>query len=156
MRRRGVVFVKEIVPHRALAWTARWLYNENYFAYPMRSSVVPVGEDHRYSYAFDAHGRTHALHATSLGQARALVPGSEDEFIAEHYYGYATQRDGGTLEYRVDHPAWQVCAAHDAALELDGGLVYGEAFREPLAAAPCSALIAVGSPIRVAKPVRVA
>src|SRR5262245_39598094 len=34
--RRGVVFVKEIVPHRAIAWLARALYNENYVALPMR------------------------------------------------------------------------------------------------------------------------
>src|SRR6187455_2734884 len=33
--RRGVVFVKEIVPRRAIAWLARLLYNENYVALPM-------------------------------------------------------------------------------------------------------------------------
>src|SRR5436190_1946598 len=34
--RRGVVFIKEIVPKRAIAFTARSLYNENYVALPMR------------------------------------------------------------------------------------------------------------------------
>jgi len=154
--RRGVVFVKEIVPHRAIAWMARRLYNENYVAHPMRSKVEPAGEHHRYSYAFDAHERTHALAATALGAAHPLAPGSEEEFIAEHYYGYAAQRDGGTLEYRVEHPPWDVHTAHDAQLDLDASLIYGEPFAEPLAATPCSALIAVGSPIRVAKPLRIA
>jgi uncharacterized protein YqjF (DUF2071 family) len=153
---RGVVFVKEIVPHRAIAWTARALYNENYFAHPMRSEVSAIGEDSRYRYAFDAHGRAHSLRATTHGPAHALVSDSEEEFIAEHYYGYATQRDGGTLEYRVEHPPWQVWTARDAELELDASLVYGDAFVASLAASPCSALIAVGSPISVAKPVRVA
>lgn len=154
--RRGVVFVKEIVPHRAVAWMARWLYNENYFAHPMRSKVEPAGDDHHYTYAFDAHGRTHTLSARTHGVARPLAPGSEEAFIAEHYYGYATQRDGGTLEYRVEHEPWDAHAVQHAALDLDGGLVYGEAFGPSLSAPPRSALIAVGSPIRVGKPVRIA
>src|SRR5271167_2804911 len=32
---RGVVFIKELVPRRAIAWTARVFYNENYVAVPM-------------------------------------------------------------------------------------------------------------------------
>jgi uncharacterized protein YqjF (DUF2071 family) len=154
--RRGVVFIKEIVPHRAIAWTARALYNENYFAHPMRSNVEPAGDDHHYTYTFDAHGRTHSLSARTNGAARALGPGSEEEFIAEHYYGYATQRDGGTLEYRVEHEPWDVHAVQYAMLDLDSTLVYGTEFADSLAVAPRSALIAVGSPIRVAKPVRIA
>ena len=38
--RRGVVFVKEIVPRFAIAWVARALYNENYVALPMRHAIV--------------------------------------------------------------------------------------------------------------------
>jgi uncharacterized protein YqjF (DUF2071 family) len=74
--RRGVAFVKEIVPHRAIAWTARTLYNENYVRYPMRSKVEPYGDDHHYTYAFDANGRTHALSARTCGAARPLAVGS--------------------------------------------------------------------------------
>src|SRR5215210_8688958 len=37
--RRGVVFVKEIVPRRAVAMIARRFYNENYVAMPMRHAV---------------------------------------------------------------------------------------------------------------------
>ncbi len=40
---KGVVFVKELVPRRAIAWIARTLYNENYVRVPMRSSVTPPG-----------------------------------------------------------------------------------------------------------------
>src|SRR5262245_27677971 len=36
---RGVVFVKELVPRRAIAWVARRLYGENYDALPMRHAI---------------------------------------------------------------------------------------------------------------------
>src|SRR6185295_4061969 len=38
--RRGVVFVKEIVPRAAIAWTARWLYDENYVALPTGNVIL--------------------------------------------------------------------------------------------------------------------
>ena len=41
--RRGVVFVREIVPRRAVAFTANWLYNENYITRPMRSTLQMSG-----------------------------------------------------------------------------------------------------------------
>jgi hypothetical protein len=41
-------------------------------------------------------------------QAAVLPNGSEAEFITEHYWGYARQRDGGTSEYEVEHPRWRV------------------------------------------------
>jgi uncharacterized protein len=40
--RRGVVFVKEIVPRRAIALVARVAYAENYVALAMRHSIRPM------------------------------------------------------------------------------------------------------------------
>ena len=43
--RRGVCFIREIVPKWAIATTARWTYNEPYLSLPMRHRVSgPVGE----------------------------------------------------------------------------------------------------------------
>src|SRR5881275_899261 len=39
--RRGVVFIKEIVPRATIAWVARRVYNENYVALPMRHDIQP-------------------------------------------------------------------------------------------------------------------
>jgi hypothetical protein len=38
--RRGVVFIAEIVPKRAIAYTARWFYGENYVRRPMTHLVL--------------------------------------------------------------------------------------------------------------------
>ena len=43
--RRGVVFIKEIVPRAAIAWVARWLYNENYVALPTGKSIFRSPDD---------------------------------------------------------------------------------------------------------------
>lgn len=157
--RRGVVFVKEIVPRHAISFVARTLYNENYHTHAMRSSVRETAAGTEFLYALHANGREHVLRAKIYGafehSLHGLETGSEEEFIAEHYYGYAAQRDGGTLEYRVDHPAWRVAAVREAALDFDVSTIYGDAFAAALAQAPRSALVAEGSAVSVAKPVRV-
>lgn len=154
--RRGVVFVKEIVPRWAIATVARVVYNEQYQSMPMRHRIHPVeGGAREVEYGWKHGGRWSFIHATTRGEPRPLVPGSEAEFITEHYWGYAAQRSGGTVEYRVEHPAWRVWDAHTHALNADPASLYGPAFASPLAAAPRSAFVAEGSPVVVRRGVRV-
>lgn len=156
-RRRAVVFIRELVPRRAIASLARWAYNEPYVAVPMTHAidVLPerggsVGFGWRYA------GETFSLDASVTGPALALEPGSEAEFITEHYWGYTRQRDGGTLEYQVEHPRWRVWTAHDASLSGPVTKLYGDAFGPLLAAGPRSAYVALGSPVTVHEGRRIA
>lgn len=156
--RRGVVFVKEIVPRMAVALVARALYNENYVALPMEHEVVRATEEpHRIasvSYRWRLGGRPNHL-SLSVGCApHPLAAGSEEEFIAEHYWGYSVQRNGGTSEYNVQHPQWRVAVATHAELDCDVGRVYGGAFVESLRAKPVSAFLADGSEVAVSHGVR--
>jgi uncharacterized protein YqjF (DUF2071 family) len=148
--RRGVVFVKEIVPRLAIATVARVVYNENYVALPMRHRLdVSVQAGGTVEYGWRHGGRWCALRAAVRGPAGPLLEGSEEEFITEHYWGYARQRDGGTVEYQVEHPRWSVWRAESSTLDCDVAALYGPAFAESLTAAPRSALVADGSAIVV-------
>jgi uncharacterized protein YqjF (DUF2071 family) len=151
--RRGVVFVKEIVPRWAVALVARLLYDEKFVALPMRHSISPrEGEPHipgRVEYGWKFAGRWQRLAVETTGEGSLVCPGSEEEFITEHYWGYTARRDGTTSEYRVDHPPWQVWQANRAELDCDVARLYGPQFAEPLAARPASAFLAQGSPVSV-------
>src|SRR5688572_29312480 len=141
--RRGVVFVKELVPRVAVAAMARLLYNENYAALPMRSRLaMDTRAGGTLEYGWRHRGRWCALRAGARGPASPLEPGSEAEFITEHHWGYARQRDGGTIEYRVEHPRWRVWTAAEGSLDCDVASLYGPEFHEPLSGAPASTLIA--------------
>ncbi|HBL27531.1 MAG TPA: hypothetical protein DD490_11905 [Acidobacteria bacterium] len=155
--RRGVVFVKEIVPRRAIAWVARTIYNENYVALPMRHEVVLPGATGvgRAEYGWRLDGRDYSLAARLRGEPGLPPMGSEEEFITEHYWGYAAQRDGSSLEYRVEHPQWEVWATEEAAFTGDAGALYGADFSPFLQGPPASAFVAVGSPVVVRKGVRI-
>ena len=143
--RRGVVFVKEIVPRRAVAWVARKIYNENYAAFPMRHDIRPS-----YSrYEWRLRDAWNSLTVEALGDWSIPEPASEAAFITDHYWGYVVQRNGSTLEYEVEHPPWRVAEADSAELVCDAAQLYGEPFVQALSQEPTSAFLADGSEIVV-------
>jgi uncharacterized protein YqjF (DUF2071 family) len=145
--RRGVVFVREIVPRRAIALLANGVYSESYVAMPMRSEIDSVTG--RLSYAWRRDGVWERVGAEWRGPWSIPNDGDEASFITEHYWGYSRRRAGQTIEYEVEHRPWRVALATDAVLECDITALYGPEFREALAAPPYSALVAEGSPIVV-------
>ena len=102
--RRGVVFVKELVPRRAIAWVARWAYGENYVALPMRHSESVDRGVRRLAYQWRREARWEGLSLAFSGPPVFPSPDAEEAFITEHYWGYARLRADSTVEYQVEHP----------------------------------------------------
>jgi uncharacterized protein YqjF (DUF2071 family) len=148
--RRGVVFIKELVPRRAIAAVARYLYNENYLAVPMAHTFQadPDGSQ-GVAYRWLRNGKWGEVGIRTSGDSSLPSDGSEAEFVTEHYWGYVTQRDGSTLEYRVEHPRWRVWRGVDAHLACDVADLYGAEFAATLSRPPTSAFLADGSEIVV-------
>lgn len=144
-RRRGVVFIREIVPRRAVAWVANAVYGENYVRLPMRHQLDAEG----YEYAWLHGGKWNRIIAEKLGPLRPLEPGSHEEFIAEHYWGYARRSPDETDEYRVEHPPWRVQASAAARFEGSVAGVYPREFEFLSERPPDTAFVADGSIVTV-------
>jgi uncharacterized protein YqjF (DUF2071 family) len=151
--RRGVVFVKEIVPRLWIARVARWLYGENYVSLPTRRIIEE--RDGRLSpqglveYSWRHKGRLNRLGGLAQGDSQPLAPGSEAGFLYEHYWGYTRLDARKTAEYRVEHPTWRAWNVAQPYLLCDIQLLYGAAFEPFLHSRPRSAFLAEGSKIRV-------
>ena len=149
--RRGVVFIKEIVPRRLVAWIARSVYNEAYVALPMRHVLsLPTWNKEgviRYEWLID--GKWNLLEVSIAGEATLPDEGSEETFITEHYWGYSRQRDGGTVEYQVEHPRWRVWRGQASRFDCDVAKLYGSEFAPALSRRPSSAFLADGSAVVV-------
>ena len=145
--RRGVVFIKETVPRHAVSIVARAVYNENYHTLPMRHTISPGYAE--YGWQLDGQWCDLAVRAT----VPATVPelDSEASFIAEHHWGYVIQRDGATVEYRVERPRWKVSPARVLSWDLDPRAMYGEVFGPYLEREPASVFLAEGSEISVGR-----
>lgn len=148
--RRGVVFMREIVPRRAIAQVARTFYNENYVALPMAHDIRTTDDGGiAAAYRWLSGGNWSEMSFESQGNAEPLRDGSEEQFIAEHFWGYAAQPDGSCIEYQVTHPSWRVWQARHAEFEGNVEELYGREFATVLRGAPASAFLAQGSAVTV-------
>jgi uncharacterized protein YqjF (DUF2071 family) len=143
--RRGVVFIKEIVPYRAVSSIARGLYNENYHSAPMAHQSAAGTADYRWQW----EGRENriAVFARSL----ATLPDDEslDSFIVEHHWGYSRSRSGDCIEYEVGRRPWRTYPVERFEMDVDVARVYGPEFAAALSRTPISVVLAEGSKISV-------
>jgi uncharacterized protein YqjF (DUF2071 family) len=146
--RRGVVFIHELVPRRAIALVARAFYGERYLAVPMRHEIVDDGARVSAEYSWRRGKKWESLKLSATGEPQSIPAGSHAEFITEHYWGYTGVR-AGCSEYRVEHPRWKIWNAVEFELRADVAALYGEPFAETLDRPPRSAFIADGSPITI-------
>lgn len=146
--RRGVVFIRELVPKIAVAVTARVFYGEPYQALPMRSDVTERDGEVNARYEWRRGSKWEFVAVNARGEAQTVPLGSHEEFITEHYWGY-TKRAGLTSEYRIEHPRWKIWPAERYEFKTDVATLYGAQFVAVLSAAPVSAFIADGSFVTV-------
>lgn len=155
--RRGVTFIREFVPRVAIAATAQLLYNEPYRAHRMQhefGELRPDGVPSSLAYGWRDRGGWNTVRADPQAEGRLATTGSLEEFITEHYWGYTRQRNGRTVEYRVEHPRWNVWNADDVGIAGDLGISYGVTLAAVVAQRPASAFIADGSKVSVHSPFR--
>jgi uncharacterized protein YqjF (DUF2071 family) len=146
---RGVIFVREFVQQRLVAWLARWIYHEPYQIASLTSHCQDNAQTRTMDYRLRWAGRAHVLRVT--GRKPAYVPPltSDEHFFKEHRWGYGRTRRGQGIRYEVTHPVWEVFPVQSYHIDLDWGRVYGPEWEALNKATPMSTAFAVGSAICV-------
>jgi uncharacterized protein len=153
--RRGVVFLREIAPRRAVAYVARKFYGEKYLALPMRASIQL---DERFDglassacYEWRLGKQQYAIEAASNALPHYPQPDSLDEFIIEHYWAYSAGpcESNDCIEYEVEHPPWKIRPADSAFFCGESASLYGTELARVLTQPPVSSFLANGSAVSV-------
>jgi uncharacterized protein len=145
--KRGVVFVREIVPRWLIAAVARIFYNERYIALPMSHRIQSDGSGRVVEYEWKYKHERNKIVLAASGDPAQPEDGSQEQFITEHYWGYTAQRDGGCIEYQVQHPPWKVWTATAGRFEGCMEALYGSELDAVLKRPPTSAFLAEGSSV---------
>lgn len=146
--KRGVVFISELVPRRMIVWVARIIYREKYSYAPMSSSVETDDDERRILFNWGAPVK-YWIQVKTADKVKPIEPGTKEEFIFEHYWGYTTINEHKTGEYWVEHPRWNIYPVVDYEMQVDFEKLYGTSFTFLNAAVPDSVFVAEGSAVNV-------
>ena len=149
--RSGVVFIKEIVPSRLIAWTARTLYGENYIAMKMEHEITdsPADQELKVNYRCGINDLSNQFSAVvspldETGENQGIGP-----YITEHYWGYSSPTQNKTVEYEVKHPKWSINKVAEYSVDFDFEGLYGTPYGFLSEIKPASVLYCKGSDITV-------
>ncbi len=155
--RRGVGFVSEIVPQFLVAAMANLFYNEHYSTAKMYHIINEVDEQLEVEYSWKKNKQQwNSLWIKADTELLDMAPGSAEEFIFEHYFGYNKLNSKTTIEYSLVHPRWQVYPVKDYKLNCDVEKLYGAVFVPFIEhIQPVSVFLAKGSDVKVKTPKRI-
>ena len=147
--KRGVVFINETVPYKAVAWLANKLYKEHYMAVPTKNTITHNSHTKDILYQWKINNAWNRLGVTVAAEEMPMATNSIEEFIFEHYYGYTKLNEQVSQEYKVKHPRWLINKVIDHSLYCDFKAMYGPDFSFLSNTKPGSVIVAAGSPVTV-------
>ena len=147
--RRGVVFVNETVPNKIVALVANKLYKEHYIAVPTRHNWNKKENETEITYQLKHNDKWNTINVTASDEKGMMLKGSIEEYIYEHYYGYTKVDVTHSIEYKINHPSWQIHPIVDFDIDFDFAAFYGDNFKMLDDAKPQSVMLASGSNISV-------
>jgi uncharacterized protein YqjF (DUF2071 family) len=149
--RHGVVFINQIIPHRFIAWSVRWLFHETVISRQIDAEIAKNSRGlNQVEYRWQP-GQQHCYIRTAFhGGDGDMVPAADRDFFAERYWGYRALGDGGCFAYNFVHPEWKTYRGRvaDTSAEVDD--FYGPPFSGILNRPPDSAFVCSGSKISLA------
>ena len=149
--KRGVVFMKEIVPRRMISFVANTLYGENYATHNMQHLFTETQDELCVNYRWKVGNKWNHINCRAEKDPEHIVEGSAEEFITEHYWGYTFISKECTGLYEVVHPKWRIHHVKSFDIFCSTKELYGAAFVETLNQQPRSVFLAEGSPVQVMK-----
>jgi len=147
--KRGVVFIKEIVPKKAITFIANTLYQEHYETQKMRHEIIEGDTTNTFIYQWKSKEKWNTIELETKKDLTKIGIDSDAEFITEHYFGYTKITKDLTFEYEVQHPRWEQYEVLHHNIDIDFEKTYGEDFKFLQNIKPASVFLAKGSKITV-------
>jgi len=147
--KRGTVFIKEIVPKPAISFIANNIFREKYSTMKMKHFHIEKSDVIETCYEWKYKNKWNKLAASSQKKSLPMRINSEEEFIAEHYWGYTKYNENKTYEYEVNHPRWEIFKVLNYTINCDFSGIYGDEFSFLSNTKPSSVFMAKGSEVRI-------
>jgi len=147
--KRGVVFIKEFVPKYFVALVANKIYNEPYSAIKMNHKIEEAGSDLKVEHSFFVNKEW--FNISLIAGKKCYLPGngSSEHFFKEHETGFGKDKKNNTLEYKVEHPVWDIYPIKTIESTICFKKIYGDKWAFLNLEKPFNVLLARGSGVKV-------
>jgi uncharacterized protein YqjF (DUF2071 family) len=146
--KRGAVFISEIVSKPMISLVANTLFNEHYETLKTKHSWEIEKDHQKISYQWKKK-KWYSLAVEASINPEPLIAGSEEEFIAEHYWGYTQAGADKSLAYAVEHPSWEIYPVKNYSIDADFEDLYGKEFAFLNDCKPNSVFLVEGSDVLI-------
>lgn len=147
--RRGVVFLRELVPKRLLAWASRAIAGEPYAYAPLHSEQRRQGDTLEIAHHLGHDDQVHRLRMSATAIMRDPREVLAERFFTERHWSYNQSRSGKLRQYEVLHPLWSIYRVDHCDFVWDFAARYGGEWAWLTKAKPRSFIAAEGSPVRM-------
>lgn len=147
--KRGVVFIKEFVPKYFVALIANKIYNEPYFAIKMDHSIEKTEKGLNVHHSLCINKVWFNVDVKAENKSSIPAPDTTEHFFKEHEIGFGKDKNGNTLEYKVEHPIWEIYPIRNIESTICFEKVYGKEWAFLNSEKPFNVLLARGSKIKV-------
>lgn len=147
--RRGVVFINETVPNKTVAWVANKLYKEHYTAILTKHTWKINQPTKEIEYQWLVNKKWNSLKVVASTTKEKMKQDSIEEFIYEHYFGYTKVNTNESIEYKINHPSWEINKVNEYHINCNFSTFYGDDFEVLNTTKPHSIMLAEGSDISV-------
>jgi uncharacterized protein YqjF (DUF2071 family) len=148
---RGIVFIREFVPRRAVVLVARARYNEPYVRIPMHSDTRPIRQDRlQLNHIFGAGPSSVTAEVDAHGEPPA--DDSDERWLTHQAFGFGRTHRGAPRRYRVEHPVWPLHPVRRLELDVDFAGLYGPDWAFLGDAVPSHVTFAAGSDVALYPP----
>ncbi len=146
--RRGVVFIKELVPVRLTVIGAKLFFNEKYIHVDMKSEVTK-SDKICVKHTVKIKSKEYFIQAEADNKPFMLDENSTENFFKEHKWGFGENKKKEALVYRVEHPHWEIYPLINFNHNFDFAKIYGDEWEFLNFEKPFNTALAKGSLIKV-------
>jgi len=147
--KRGVVFIKEIVPKIGISLIVNNFYTEKYATMNMKHFNMDNGENLEAGYEWSYKNKWNKLSAVANKRSKKILRDSCESFFTDHYWYYLKMSNARTYEYNIEHTPWETLKVASYNVECDFKAIYGEEFAFLNNTDPVTVLMTKGSEIRI-------
>lgn len=147
--KRGVVFIKEFVPKYFVALIANKIYNEPYSAVKMNHDLQKIEKELKVSHSICINNEWHSISVIAENKPFTPSVNSTEHYFKEHEIGFGKDKKGNTLEYKVEHPVWEIYPINKIESTICFAKIYGKDWAFLDSEKPFNTLLARGSGIKV-------